>query len=96
MDTVGKPATVIVVMTHMVRLFRLADNQVQLCHTQLNVIEGSKIRIWPPEKKVYDHQIQLAVPCVYLSRPGYILLNEIYDPFLRRRMSLLRRFSIAA
>ncbi len=96
MDTVVKPATVIVVMTHAVRLFRLADNQVQLCHTHRNVIEGSKIRIWSPEQRVYDHRIQLAVPCVYLSRSGYILLNEIRDPFLKERALLLRRFAIAA
>lgn len=96
MDTVCKPATIMVTMTHSVRLFRLADNQVQLCHTQRNIIEGSKIRIWPPEQKSYDHRIQTAVPCVYLSRPGFILLDEIRDPFLKERMRLLRRFSIAA
>ncbi|MBP5993337.1 MAG: hypothetical protein KA731_00355 [Candidatus Moranbacteria bacterium] len=96
MDAVVKPATIMVTMTHAVRFFRVVDSQVQLYRTDRIVIEGSKIRIWPPEQKVYDHRIQLAVPCVYLSRPGYILLEEIRDPFLKERMSLLRRFSIAA
>jgi len=96
MDAVVKPATIMVTMTHLVRLFRMADNKVQLCHTDRIVIEGSKIRIWPPEQKSYDHRIQLAMPCVYLSRPGYILFDEIHDPFLKERMRLLRRFSIAA
>lgn len=96
MDTVVKPATIVVTMTHAARFFRVADNRVHLCHMDRTVIEGSKIRIWPPEQKIYDHRIQLAVPCMYLSRQGYILLDEICDPFLKERMLLLRRFSIAA
>ena len=96
MYAVFKPATILVTMTHSARLFRVADNQVQLYHTDRIIIEGSKIRIWSPEQKSYDHRIQLAVPCMYLSRLGYILLDEIHDPFLKERMRLLRRFSIAA